>query len=205
MSLSTVCNNDCTCINCDCVYAHPISFKERKIVNKLFSNLSNPNRKETNPETRKANCSNGKICIKETCGYRHRLSFSDRIKLNDQFQNFKIQNIKEIKEKPKKEIKDFSINTSNLFGMLDEEEKVEIEIEKSVPIIFKKGFKEALLEGKKEEVCLVAKEVKVIKEAILERKKEEVYVIAKEVKVIKEVPINWADNCDSDDDFYMAF
>ena len=36
MSLSTVCNNDCTCINCDCVYAHPISFKERKIVNKLI-------------------------------------------------------------------------------------------------------------------------------------------------------------------------
>jgi hypothetical protein len=183
MSLSTVCNNDCTCINCDCVYAHPISFKERKIVNKLFSNLSNPDKKEINPETRKANCSNGKICIKETCGYRHRLSFSDRIKLNDQFQNFKIQNIKEIKEKPKKEIKDFSINTSNLFGMLHEEEKVEIEIEKSVPIIFKKGFKEALIEGKTEEV----KEVKITP-----------------VK-IKEVPINWSDNCDSDDDYYMNF
>jgi hypothetical protein len=183
MSLSTVCNNDCTCINCDCIYAHPISFKERKIVNKLFSNLSNPNKKEINPETRKANCSNGKICIKETCGYRHRLAFTDRIKLNEQFQNFKIQNIKEIKEKPKKEYKDFSINTSNLFCMLIEDDS---EIQKSLPVLFKKGFKEALLEGKKEEV-------------------EEVCVVAKEVKVIKEVPINWADNCDSDDDFYMAF
>jgi hypothetical protein len=202
MSLSTVCNNDCTCIDCDCSYAHPISFKERKIVNNLFSNLSNPNKKETNPETRKANCSNGKLCTKETCGYRHRLAFTDRIKLNEQFQNLKIQNIKEIKEKPKKEFKDFSINTSNLFGMLLEDDS---ELQKSLPVLFKKGFKEALLEGKKEEVCLVAKEDKVIKEALLEGKKEEVYVIAKEVKVIKEVPINWADNCDSDDDFYMAF
>lgn len=180
---TTVCNNDCICINCDCIYTHPLSFKERKIVYILYTNLSNPNKKENNPEIRKANCSNGKLCIKESCGYRHRLSFTDRVKLNEQFQKFKIENIKDIKEKPKKEIKELSFNTANLFNMLPDDIDLEVKVncEKSSPFPFKKGFKEALIEGKKEEI----KEIKAIQ--------------------INEVPINWADNCDSDDDFYMNF
>jgi hypothetical protein len=183
MSSSTVCNNDCTCINCDCSFAHPISFKDRKIVNKLFNTISNPNKLESNQETRKKNCSNGKLCIKETCGYRHRLAFTHRVKLNELFQNCKIQNIKDIKEKPKKEFKDFSINTSNLFTMLHDNDVITTEDKQVLPIILKKGFKEALIEGKKEEI-------------------KEVIIIPPK---IKEVPINWADNCDSDDDFYMDF
>jgi len=137
---STVCNNDCICINCDCSYFHPIPYKDRKIVFKIYSNLTNISKTETNPEKRKANCSNGKLCIRANCGYRHRLSFNDRLKLNEEFEKSKIQTIKEVKEKPKKEIKNFEIKTSNLFAdLLDELSEIP-----PVPEI-KTGFKDAVL------------------------------------------------------------
>jgi len=189
MSSSIVCNDDCICINCDCSYKHSLILPERKIVKKLFNNLLNPIKTETNPESRKANCSYGKLCTKANCGYRHRLSVKDRMALNTAYQNYKIQNIKEIKEKPKKEIKQFAINTSNAFDTLFLECNDDIVISpiktEVMPVVIppkpvKSGFKDALLREKKE--------IKID------------MTINKDI-----VPDNWADLCDEDSEFYMKF
>jgi hypothetical protein len=193
MSSSIVCNDDCICVNCDCSYKHPLIFPERKIVKKLYNNLLNPIKTETNPETRKANCSYGKLCTKPNCGYRHRLSVNDRMTLNTAYQNYKIQNIKEIKEKPKKEIKQFTIDTSNAFENLFLECTDDIIVPQVVtplkidviPVIIpakplKSGFKDALLREKKE--------IKID------------MTLNKDI-----VPDNWADLCDEDSEFYMKF
>lgn len=179
MSSVSVCNDDCICINCDCLYYHPLDFSERKIVYKLYNSLSNPSKKEDNPEKRKKNCNFGKLCNRADCGFRHRLVFSDRLKLIDSYKNHQLKNIKEVQEKPKKEVKEFSIKTSNPFEHL-----LDVQIPVEVPVIFIKesnmDFKVALLEGKKEVIT---------------------------VKPNNENTNSWADMCDSDGDdyFYMKF
>jgi len=183
---TTVCNNDCICINCDCSYFHPITLQDRKICFKIYNKLSNPNKKEDDPDKRKANCSNGKLCIKNNCGYRHRLSFNDRLKLNESFQKTKIEVIKDIKVKPIKDIKNFTINTSNHFLLLPDDFEEEIKEEIKIPIEIKQGFKDALLSINKKEIKDEKKEIK--------------------IDLTRVIPENWADMCDSDDDdFFMKF
>jgi len=175
MTSISACNDDCICINCDCLYYHPLDFSERKVVYKLYNALPNPSKKEDNPEKRKKNCNFGKLCNREDCGFRHRLVFSDRLKLIDSYKNHQLKNILEIKEKPKKEVKEFSIKTSNKFDLLPD-----IEVPVDVPLVFIQksnlDFKIALLEGKKEVI-----------------------------PVERFVPNSWADMCDNDDDFLMKF
>jgi len=181
MTSVSVCNDDCICINSDCLYLHPLELSERKVLYKLYCNLSNPSKKEDNPEKRKKNCNFGKLCNRADCGFRHRLVFSDRLKLIDNYKNYQLKTIKEVIEKPKREVKQFSISTSNPFDNLTDFEEVIDE----VPSVFIKessmNFRGALIEGKKE----IKVEVP--------------------IEVVRKVPDSWADMCDSDDDFYMKF
>lgn len=184
MTSVSVCNDDCICINCDCLYYHPLDFSERKIVYRLYNALSNPSKKEDKPETRKKNCNFGKLCNRENCGFRHRLIFADRLKLIDSYKNHQLNNIKTVHEKPKKEVKEFAIKTTNKFELLPEPVEVPVE----VPVVFIQksnlNFKVALLEEKKEVIPVETKKV---------------------IPVERVVPTSWADMCDDDDDFYMKF
>jgi len=196
MSINTICNDDCICVNCDCIYSHPISFQDRKIIRKLYNSFSF-SKKEDNPETRRKNCFKGKLCLNFACGFRHRLVFNDRLKLNESFENFKLQVIKEVKNKPIKEVNSFSISTNNLFQLLNDdssdessdksfiESSDEFSNEFSDDFItnpinipqFKTGFKDALIKGK----------------------------VIYDIPIKKESSISWADMCDNDDDFFMKF
>lgn len=187
MTSVSVCNDDCICMNCDCLYYHPLDFAERKVVYKLYNALNNPSKKEDNPEKRKKNCNFGKLCNRADCGFRHRLVFNDRLKLIDGYKNHQLKNIKEVQEKPRKEVKEFSIKTSNPFDLLPDVE-VSLEISAEVPVVFIResnmDFRVALLEGKKEVITVEPK---------------------KEVPIERVVPNSWADMCDSDDEFLMKF
>ncbi len=124
--MATVCNLDCICVNCDCEFFHPISIKERKIVRKLFDNISSPNKNETNSHLRKANCRFGKLCNNKNCGYRHRLSYEDRLILIDGFNQSKIDATK-TEKMPKVIIaKCFTLENNNTFTGLIVEETPEI-------------------------------------------------------------------------------
>lgn len=144
-SIST-CNNDCTCIISDCPYNHPIDFPNRKIVYNLYNKLQNPCKIEENPEMRKKNCNFGKLCRNRDCGFRHRLNFKCRGELIEKYENHQLMNTKKVHEKPKKEVKEFSINTSNPFDLL-------CDVEVPVVVINEMSnmdFKVALLKDDKE-------------------------------------------------------
>lgn len=120
--MAAVCNFDCICIDSDCKFSHPISIKERKIVRKLFDNISCPDKNEINSHLRKANCRFGKLCNNKNCGYRHRLSYADRETLINGFNQSKINATKT--EKPQKIIvaKYFTLENNNTFNGLTIEE-----------------------------------------------------------------------------------
>ncbi len=191
MTSVSVCNDDCICMNSDCLYYHPLDFAERKVVYKLYNTLTNPSKKEDNPEKRKKNCNFGKLCNRADCGFRHRLVFNDRLKLIDSYKNYQLNNIKIVQDKPKKEFKEFSIKTSNPFDLLPDVEvtlEVSAEVPVEVPVVFIKksnmDFRVALLEGKKEVITVDPK---------------------KEILTERVIPNSWADMCDSDDEFLMKF
>lgn len=119
--MTTVCNDDCICVNCDCLgFYHPIeSLHDRKIIRTLYNNLNNPIKVEPNPDTRKKNCRNGKLCLNSNCGFRHRLAFSSRRQLSEAYDQFKMNSTKEKKVVAQPVVKSFSIKTSNKFGSLD--------------------------------------------------------------------------------------
>lgn len=138
--MAFICNNDCICIDCDCKFFHPIaSRQERKIIRKLFDNISNPIKVEPFPEKRKANCRYGKTCSNPDCGFRHRLAFSTRIKLKEAYDRFKLEATKEKKIILVQNKKDFEIKTNNHFEDLDIEEIEMIDEIKAVsPVIASK-------------------------------------------------------------------
>lgn len=122
--MTTVCNDDCICVNCDCHgFYHPIeSLHDRKIIRTLYNNLDKPIKVEPNPDTRKKNCRNGKLCLNSNCGFRHRLAFSSRLQLSEAYDRFKVNSTKEKKVVSQPIVKFFSIKTSNKFGSLDVDE-----------------------------------------------------------------------------------
>jgi hypothetical protein len=130
--MSSVCNNDCICIDSDCAFLHPVSLQERKIYKKLYDKLNNPIKTEPNNDTRKANCKFGKICNNSKCGYRHRLCYNDRLKLKEAFDNTKLDATKTKKEPIQIIVNPFLIENKNLFETLDIEEVKEIKEEKKV-------------------------------------------------------------------------
>jgi len=122
--MSVVCNLDCICVDGDCKFFHPITIKERKIVKRLYDNITNPNKSEANSESRKANCRFGKLCHNSCCGYRHRLNYTDRKKLIDGFNQSKIDATKTEKVPTVAVAKLFTIENKNAFTELNIEEEV---------------------------------------------------------------------------------
>lgn len=86
LTMIYTCNFSCICVDSDCTFQHILSYRERKIVRKLYDSL-NPNKKEENMHLRKANCSFGQLCNNKDCNYKHRLSFQDRKELLNSYQN----------------------------------------------------------------------------------------------------------------------
>lgn len=82
----STCNFSSICIDSDCIFQHILSYKERKLVRKLYDSI-NPDKKEENMHLRKANCSFGQLCNNNDCNYKHRLSFQHRNKLFNTYQN----------------------------------------------------------------------------------------------------------------------
>jgi len=120
--MSIICNLDCICIDCDCKFSHPIPIKERKLVRKLYDNITHPDKNEPNGQLRKANCRFGKLCHNEKCGYRHRLSFSNRMILVDGFNQSKIDATKTEKQPKVIVAKCFNLENNNAFIGLNVEE-----------------------------------------------------------------------------------
>lgn len=120
-----VCNLNCICVDADCIYTHLPILKDRKIVKKLFDNLSGISKIEENADKRKANCRFGQLCYNEKCGFRHRLSVDNRLTLIKEFNNFKLNDIKVEKKVEVMKVKEFNISHKNSFDTLEEvEEKV---------------------------------------------------------------------------------
>ena len=124
--MSAVCNLDCVCVDADCKFNHPISFKDRKVVRRLFDNILNPDKNEPNSQLRKANCKFGKLCHNSNCGYRHRLSFANRLKLIDGFNQSKIDATKTEKVPKVLVAKLFTLENNNAFTGLTVEEIAEV-------------------------------------------------------------------------------
>lgn len=119
MGLGSTCNFSSICLDSDCTFQHILSYKERKLVRKLYDSL-NPDKKEENMHFRKANCSFGQLCNNKDCNYKHRLSSQDRNKLINSYQNISsnIPNAKKNVILAQKNIK------NNLFSALEIEEPV---------------------------------------------------------------------------------
>lgn len=121
---STTCNSNCICIDADCKFTHLISYKERKIVKKLYSTLSNITKEEPSFSTRKKNCTFGQLCINDKCGFRHRLCFENREKLSVLYNYNKIcpdKNEEKKSETISKKLDIKEIKTNNLFLNLDDD------------------------------------------------------------------------------------
>ena len=130
---STTCNSNCICIDADCKFTHLISYKERKVVKKLYSTLSNITKDEPSVATRKKNCNFGQLCINDKCGFRHRLCFENREKLSVLYNYNKIcpdKNDEKKSQTVSKKISNEVISTKNLFLTLDEIE-VQEEVKKT--------------------------------------------------------------------------
>jgi len=190
MLSSTTCNLNCICIDADCKYSHRLSYKDRKIVNKLYSTISNINKEEPSSSTRKKNCTFGQLCINENCGFRHRLCFKNREKLSILYNYNKIcPNIKdETEEKPTSNtiFKD-DISTTNLFLTLEEIPEEIVEVKEVISVIFNdvKPCIPPVYSGKS--WALLLKE---------EPKEEKTLNLSVETS-------NWEEL--ADDDFYMKF
>lgn len=138
--MSTVyCNNNCVCIDTDCIYNHLFDIKKRKMSKKLYDTQCFTNKNEPNMEMRKKNCMYGQVCINENCGFRHRLVFSDRIKFSKLIKAKEdiINNTGETSVIPNKKtceyiVKELSFKNSFLF--LEEEQEQEDEKEEIVVI-----------------------------------------------------------------------
>lgn len=123
---SVVCNFSSFCTDCDCNFYHNISFKDRKIVRKLYDSLPSVDKNEINPSTRKANCRFGQLCFNPDCGFRHRLSYNCRIKLSKAFNDSKLESTKveKIINPPKQHV--FIISNDNAFQSLLVDEDVPV-------------------------------------------------------------------------------
>jgi hypothetical protein len=115
----TICNKNSICIDIDCKYYHSINIKDRRVVKKLYDDLISPNKKEDNPETRKANCKFGQICYNEKCGFRHFLNFKDRMKIVDGFNDAKMEMTRTKKVEKDVYVEVFNIPKKNLFDCLE--------------------------------------------------------------------------------------
>lgn len=118
MDISIICNQNSICIDPDCKFYHNIHIKDRKIVRKLYDNLTNPNKKEDFPENRKKNCINGQICYNINCGFRHRLNYNHRMILVNSFNDAKLEMTKNEKIKSNLNVQLFDIPKMNLFECL---------------------------------------------------------------------------------------
>jgi hypothetical protein len=121
MSNSRVCNHASFCVDCDCMFQHyPPSMKDRKIVKKMFDNLSGISKIEDKMDTRKANCRFGQLCYNEKCGFKHRLSDKDRQRLIKAFNDYKLNDIKVEKKVEVKTVGEFDISHKNSFDTLED-------------------------------------------------------------------------------------
>ena len=50
------CNFNCLCLDSDCKFSHTYPIKDRRIIRNIFDKISNPDKNEPNPDTRRANC-----------------------------------------------------------------------------------------------------------------------------------------------------
>ena len=83
MATTSFCNNNCICVDFDCMYLHLFDdIKKRKMIRKIYDFKIITNKDEPNMEIRKKNCKFGQVCLKEDCGFRHRLCYSERKKLS---------------------------------------------------------------------------------------------------------------------------
>jgi len=186
---SSTCNLNCICIDADCKFTHLISYKERKIVKKLYSTLSNINKEEPSLSTRKKNCNFGQLCINQNCGFRHRLCFENREKLSVLYNYNKICPDKSEAKKTSStsnKINNDDISTKNFFLTLDDvQEEIEVkEVIKKVIINDIKPFVPPVYTGKSW-VSVITEEPK-----------------PKNLNLSVETS-NWEDL--ADDDFYMKF
>lgn len=167
---STTCNSNCICIDADCKFTHLISYKERKIVKKLYSTLSNITKEEPSISTRKKNCTFGQLCINDKCGFKHRLCFENREKLSVLYNYNKIcpdKNEEKKSQLSSKKLDNEEIKTKNFFLTLDDNEddnenkddiqKEEIKKEKIIndvkpfipPVYSGKSWVSVIIEGPK--------------------------------------------------------
>jgi len=139
MLSSTTCNSNCICVDADCKYSHRLSYKDRKIVNKLYSTIPNINKEEPSSSSRKKNCAFGQLCINENCGFRHRLCFKNREKLSILYNYNKIcPNVKDetVEQLPTKTAQKDEIATKNSFITLEDiPEEIVIEVKEIKEVV----------------------------------------------------------------------
>uniref|UniRef100_A0A6C0LEV2 Uncharacterized protein n=1 Tax=viral metagenome TaxID=1070528 RepID=A0A6C0LEV2_9ZZZZ len=180
---TTNCNLNCICLNNDCLYAHYIPYKERKIVKRFYDAINGKNINEPNIDNRKKNCTFGQLCEKETCGYKHRLSFADREKLIVSYKFNKIcPEHSQVAKTSNTKSDEPQLDIQNSFSLL-EDEKEEEEI-----------IHEIKTDNKTKSWASIVKNEKPIFE------EEEVVAV---VVAAVNTTLNWED-C-ADDDFYMNF
>ena len=132
---STVCNSNCICVDADCKFTHLIAYKERKVVKKLYSSLSNISKEEPSNATRKKNCNFGQLCINQSCGFKHRLCFENREKLSVLYNYSKIcpdKNEEKKSNSSSNKVMKEKISTKNLFLTLEDVEEEVVEEKKEV-------------------------------------------------------------------------
>lgn len=142
---SVTCNLNCICLDADCKYNHLLAYKERKIVNQHYLTLTNVNKEESSPLTRKKNCNFGQLCNNESCGFKHRLCYENREKLIILYNYDKICPNKTTSfqiEISKKEKKKDNISSKNLFLTLDDLPEEEFKEVKSKPLKALKPIKD---------------------------------------------------------------
>jgi len=167
MNKKPVCNFNCICSNADCNYRHYLSFKERKVVGKIYNNylVILKQMKEEKSESRKANCLYGQMCRNKDCNFKHHINYDGRMMLIERYtdSNKKVE-VKE--EKPTKVIiiNKSNFKSPNLFDSLEEEKEEEVVSVKVPGVVVIK---------KEENKTKWSDIVKNGEQIILERKKDE--------------------------------
>jgi hypothetical protein len=129
MNTKPVCNFNCICFNSDCNYRHYVTYKERKIIAKIYNDelTELKTMKEEKSETRKANCIYGQLCKNKDCNFKHHINYEGRMMLIEKYNTNSTKKNHTNEEKSVKiiNIKKSDFKSKNLFDDLEEEKEEE--------------------------------------------------------------------------------